>query len=1050
MSRDHSTLSKKSHRDPENAHVFKNISNGLKYFAIGAKKLPSIERFSPVIKFLNSITQTFKNYYKGENPEVAIGMTMVNLGFSMISVPYRVVRLTTPILHLVGFEDSVKFIDDAIDQFNKVIATNLINGGNLLLRCFIDNELISFSQTCQNTHDISALYLHHIRNLSEKYHWPQSVEDRFNILFAHQVAQHLNYHDDHRVSVNPELTTLSQSYGAQKEFDQGALEHLITHVFDQIFDTFEKRVNENLQKYFQSTLTGSLSVNEMAEPETLLIKMTTAGTEKIKHALANHSGSMEAARFYSTTRKSYDMHALHDNLLEISSVMHDTALLAGFCNQPKFSRNLAAISNSVQHSAAAIMKINISKPATLARFSGGLSLVTGITGIISGIISLFRSDPDPLEIISKQLNHISRQIENLGEQIQRLGKQMECVLKNQIAMGEMLILNTQQLDEIQCKLKQFAQMTGQQLHFITIESLIQASHNINLYLSNTSAIFIENSQLTQWILILQTWLTSPQHLCSKQINGALLNWTMPCSSKEAVEIFSSLKDWQSSLNMIGFILRQLAHKGIQLPEKYHNLPPLIVFMTSVNTYYLGLTKLERINAEGCQAIGQQMHDVFSEYSELMQLIGKNNRFWIQLLSLYLDAFELVENLLFNYLNFSHTVFRKNINDRLHEISNTNLKKQKFLDALYQLEEIRLLIATLAEWTDYYKNPASKLASMKDILMLEINCLNDFHYPLWHSFYDENLHKQIKGSAFDLRDKINIRLNDCFKNPSFESIKYWQYLNLTELFILHMATNTHGAIKHDFFSNVISYFTGVKLTELRATFRYYFSYVNHDDETCARVKSTVNPKMLLFIVSILGRYSVFETMKFSRSSEFAECLLEKSFSNLQCMQNMNPLMMAAKWNRIDVVQSLLQLHQTGKDIGLSHRNCAGKSAAEIAFENRHYHIAGLLDEITMTLSVEQHAQIQQKMSVENVFQSENMHLELIELFNAGKAIATKIQNLPTDLMGDHHSSIDREAANAFAQESNLTVSAHRHGFWQTSSLSHRDDALRDEQAKTILH
>lgn len=104
------------------------------------------------------------------------------------------------------------------------------------------------------------------------------------------------------------------------------------------------------------------------------------------------------------------------------------------------------------------------------------------------------------------------------------------------------------------------------------------------------------------------------------------------------------------------------------------------------------------------------------------------------------------------------------------------------------------------------------------------------------------------------------------------------------------------------------------------------------------------------------------------------------------------MIAAKWNRLDVIEGLLKEHQKGKDIGLQKKDSFGKTAAHIAFDHHHYQAAKLLDDQSHTLSAASRDKVNQNVMVVDIPDTNTIHQELFEVFNAGQEVARKIDEL----------------------------------------------------------
>jgi hypothetical protein len=481
-----------------------------------------------------------------------------------------------------------------------------------------------------------------------------------------------------------------------------------------------------------------------------LAEKTSAMNVRIQEIIERMSPMLDVVHASSAKSVLVKPKALQASFNEVFGMIENIASLAVFCGQPKFANALSVVSENMQATVSAMIKVESFPLGSLSRFSAGLNLVTGFFGMLSGIVSLFSSQPDPMEQISQQLNHLSKQMEHLGRQMEHLGKQLDCVLKNQFQMSEMLLFNAQQLDSIQSQIKRFSEKTGQQLQFIATQNLIEADHNIHLYLTKSSAAVMNQQDLHRWVVTLQTWITSPHHLCSKEMNGALLNWHQPFPAKEAVELLSTLTSWSSSVNMIGFVLKQLQHRGCSIPDAFLSLPPLALFLKTVSTYYHGLSALEAVDSQGCQAISDQLKTRYAHFSKFIRALPVKISFWRGLLDRYWDVYQQVEKIVTQEIPFLQASDQKTIGEQFDDMPNVNFKKNQCVEALYNLEEMRLFLIILTQWAGQYEVAATSLPSMQKILDLKVNQLSDFHHLLCGDF----IAGPLGGTPFDVQQRFS--------------------------------------------------------------------------------------------------------------------------------------------------------------------------------------------------------------------------------------------------------------------------------------------------------
>lgn len=136
------------------------------------------------------------------------------------------------------------------------------------------------------------------------------------------------------------------------------------------------------------------------------------------------------------------------------------------------------------------------------------------------------------------------------------------------------------------------------------------------------------------------------------------------------------------------------------------------------------------------------------------------------------------------------------------------------------------------------------------------------------------------------------------------------------------------------------------------------------------RKDVNPHCLLWLVCILGRFEIFQTLPltddFNDDINFITFKMpnpkhdswhyysdKKPSPKPKCV--LTPLMVAAKIGREDVIDGLIQRHQQGKQIGLNTINSQGETAASIAIKYGHVYIAEKLVRLGAKLTEEERAQ-----------------------------------------------------------------------------------------------
>lgn len=1001
----------------EKAKLFEKTSYALKYTALGIKKIPTFANKSPGIKLLAAVSNGLSQFHKGEQANIAATMAAIDLGCSTFFI-YRTARLAPPLLKAVGLDKTAIFLKSTLDGFNRLLATILVNPDNIPLCDFMDQKMELLANRSQAV-SISDEFVNIVRSSAEKHGWSTSVEDRFSILFSSYVAKHLSHDETTGFHITPpetQPTTIEPT-----TIDESALIDLIANNYNHVMAEFESTLPELYAEHFTSpTMINNLRQGvELTEEQ--LVQLTEATAAKINETV-RHSPQGNALQ------RASDRDNWQVNLREISSMMQDGALIAMILHKPAIAQSFSSCGTGIERFTVGFEKLH-KTPSFLSKLSGAVTLFSGIGGLVSGIISFFTDQPDPMEQLSKQ-------IENLGKQMEYLGKQMDCVLQNQRAMGEILFLNSKRLQEIDDQLKRFAKSTGQQLNFIAKQDLIQSTHNINLYLTEASAIPLNQEDLRRCLITLQTWLTASQHLCSTNMNGGILNETKAASSKDAVAILSTFNDWESSTNMVGFILKQLQHMGIDIPVEYFDLPPLELYTKTLATYYYGLNKLERTGCNG-QAISKQLQNTYQQFSNLIRFLENNHRLWTSLYLMYQHYLGQIKRIILDD-TFINAISQKNIHDHLSQQPNSDTKNESLSCALDKLEEVRLLLSILNEWTNQPFICISKLPSKEDILSLKKSDIDDFVSENFHHKYaleDTDDHQMLSSAANGA--VLPLSFDDPFVcNPTLSTMQSWFDNRHYEPLILHIAAALgekyvfpyeknfwgvfpdsfnhtmmagakteryeaykNGAVATDFMV-IISLFVSDHLRAVRMAYQYYTACYKNDEATAKNLRSSVNPKILLWLVAMLGRYDIFQTIAISNTFDFTARIgyeyvgtfhrNSSALDDLYYTTSLNPpsrkmnapfwfedkqrliatcryepypipVMIAAKGNRIDVINGLLNEFRTNKkDIGLFTKDSLGKTAAHIAFDNGHFQLAKLLDDYSHTLSTAEQEELDRKL------------------------------------------------------------------------------------------
>lgn len=429
--------------------------------------------------------------------------------------------------------------------------------------------------------------------------------------------------------------------------------------------------------------------------------------------------------------------------------------------------------------------------------------------------------------------------------------------------------------------------------------------------------------------------------------------------------------------------------------------------------------------DGCHAFAEELEKKFTLFSDLLTFLEKNDEIWKQLQQQYLTRLTDVKAALCDLL---YTSGDKSLQHALTMVSDSSGKIYLF-DMLNAMEEARLLLVILSEWTHRFTFFVSALPSKNSLLAMTASDAHRFENSYsWLNGENESTGWALtsarggrKYSALRYGSIIQAGFGKPFQNPfanpDYNLMKLFFEKKLYEPLILHFAAGSgscyfcpdhpvdHQAFvfpgelnmqfmpavtdecnnkyKNGFeathFMVLITLFAVDKLPALRNAYQYYTAYYNGDSVAVEKSRSTIDPAILLWLTAILGRYDIFLSVKKPDSFDFAALVgtktfgtynkdlinldryhytpeLNRSFAGQYFVQTHNytspmiPLMIAAKLNRVDVVEGLLKEYcEHGKDIGLLKKDFNGDTPAEIAFKHGHYSLSTLLDSHSHTLS-----------------------------------------------------------------------------------------------------
>ncbi|OGT47734.1 MAG: hypothetical protein A3E82_05645 [Gammaproteobacteria bacterium RIFCSPHIGHO2_12_FULL_38_11] len=702
--------------DKEKAKTHKNVSEYTKISVIAIKKIPLLKKYALPAKIFSTGNGCLSKYYNGTPVELTLLTTAIDLGFCTYCPGYGPIRITTLLLKkssvatLIPFgEPAVDFVQSAMDKFVKITAETMHYSGKLNAAGFYPLMLAGTAsvEKLSQIMPIDKAFDQHVASVASEYEWPTEVTDRYSVFLSCQLASRLIYNEEERSFSLTPSSFFSQQLTSNEKNNMSTV---LIGLYENVMSEFESQIPALYAQYYKTDLMKDIKTNRAREilldpeitDETLgafLAEMTT----KISNVV--QSGNARVMH-----QENFQI-----NLKEVSGMMGDAAFLATVLNKPELSQRLSLVSGGLDR---ALVGFEKTKNATsfLTAAAGTLSLISGIGGIL-GAIAFFSNSSE-----TKAIERLGEQIECLGRQIEQLGKQLDCVLKNQMMMADTLIVAYKRINELHCRIRNFETATRKSIEFLATQPLIEALSSIDRYAGKKRAVSLPKESLHAALAVLEMWLRD--HLPSEMMNGAVYAGV---SAAESIDILLSLDmslstdkklasfDISLSTNMIGFILKQLQIKGITIHDQYFKLPPLELYL---RTHYLFLSAIKEINPgsdDDCQSFLEEFQERSKLFSELFAYL-KQDDIHEKLLLLYLNSLCEVKKVLCE-LSYSGAFLTPGC--LLHEQLNreNKIKKEQLFDALNAMEEIRLLLCILSQWTNHLGFFVSELPTRNFILTM---------------------------------------------------------------------------------------------------------------------------------------------------------------------------------------------------------------------------------------------------------------------------------------------------------------------------------------------
>jgi hypothetical protein len=271
--------------------------------------------------------------------------------------------------------------------------------------------------------------------------------------------------------------------------------------------------------------------------------------------------------------------------------------------------------------------------------------------------------------------------------LQQLGNMIQQVLINQEKIYDTLQVALHRIDKLEDLIKHHHGETQAGIYFISRYPLETASLAIQRYTKGKSPVILSPETIGEHLTTLADWAT--QHLGSRSMN---VSSSGPTSPELSVGILA--QNMQSPFIIIGFVLRQLrAILGEhRIPDEFFSLPALEFFVPTVHLYFAGMTKAKLPSDDASASICKKLEEITETYNKLIQFFKDHSEIWLALF----DQYQHHRNRVGRALS---EVDVPNRNEPLEALIANNMKRVRLMDALDQMEEKRLLLCVLLNYTE---------------------------------------------------------------------------------------------------------------------------------------------------------------------------------------------------------------------------------------------------------------------------------------------------------------------------------------------------------------
>lgn len=387
-------------------------------------------------------------------------------------------------------------------------------------------------------------------------------------------------------------------------------------------------------------------------------------TDRVKNIrsslMSKDAGALIPSRYYA------------EDLKETACIAESWALTFNSLGDRITGRKLAVIGSALSQASAGAALLSVPQASLLQTIGGFSSWISA--GAV--FVSLFMSDDDEGENEGMQM---------LMSALVQLGQALQQVLRNQEFIMDLMQATMKSIHDVDSRLRQLHSESQEAFEFIASLELQNACLALQDDLNQSNAVSMTTEDRRKALSTLERWLK--QHLFSPLMTKSSSG---PTTAALAVEFMSRQQDL--SLNLTGFVMTQLqSHLGEAIvPSKFTQLPPLLLFTGVSHLFLQAVLKAKVDSDDACSNLLSKLQNVIDSYRELAELVQHSDQLWSSLFKQYEHQRNMVGRAM-------AAVKFPNQDVPLHSLITHDLKGRNLMDALDQMEEIRLFLIFLVEF-----------------------------------------------------------------------------------------------------------------------------------------------------------------------------------------------------------------------------------------------------------------------------------------------------------------------------------------------------------------